>query len=99
MRTLGKLSAMRITCGMAFDDICRQIERPSSLAHSQAGYDIGSSSQSACSDIVLPNVKRRMPVKPLSYQWRIRSGASAASTSTEKTPVKRFGYDATASAT
>ena len=41
--------------------------------------------------IVLPVVNRRMPEKPLPIQNFIFSTASDASTSTENTPVKRFG--------
>src|SRR5215831_19798729 len=99
MRTFGKRFAIRTACGMAFADICRQIERPKSPAQDHAGYDLGSSSQSACSDMVLPKVKRRMPVRPFLRQEAMRSGASEASTSTENTPVKRSGFAATASAT
>jgi len=69
------------------------------LAQAQAGYVRGSSNQFACSDIVLPNVKSRRPVRRRAHHARICLGASGASTSTENTPVKRFGCAATASAT
>ena len=49
--------------------------------------------------MVLPMVNSRMPAKPRPSQWRIFCGASAASTSTENTPVKRSGCAAIASAT
>ena len=79
--------------------ICMQTGMAASPANSQAGNERGSSNQVCWPGMVLPVVNSRIPLKPRSIQWRIRSTASGASTSTENTPVKRFGKAAIASAT
>ena len=72
---------------------------PWSLAYCHTGKDASSAKNVSCSAWVEPEVKMRMPVRPLPIQCFILATASGATTSIENTPVKRSGCAATKSAT
>ena len=76
-----------------------QTDRPWSLAYCQTGNAASSAKNVSCSAWVEPEVKMRMPVRPLPIQCFIFCTASGATTSIENTPVKRSGCAATESAT
>ena len=97
--TLGNRSISPRNCGKPCGVICMQTGVPVSAACCQAGKVRGSSNQVAWPGMVLPVVNSRMPENPRASQCFIFSTLSAASMSTENTPVKRLGCAAIASAT